>query len=68
MATRVRTRISFGAFANFKNNLQNQIGLNTIITSIKKLISTYNNNFAYIVNSFNAFTYHLIILILIMSN
>lgn len=55
MATRVRTRISFGAFANFKNNLQNQIGLNTIITSIKKLISTYNNNFAYIVNSFNAF-------------
>lgn len=55
MASRVRTRISFGAFANFKNNLQNQIGLNTIITSIKKLISTYNNNFAYIVNSFNLF-------------
>ena len=55
MATRVRTRISFGAFANFKNNLQNQIGLNTIITSIKKLISTYNNNFVYIVNSFNLF-------------
>lgn len=55
MATRVRTRISFGAFANLKNNLQNQLGLNTLITNIKKLISTYNNNFAYIVNSFNAF-------------
>lgn len=54
MASRVRTRISFGAFANLKNNMQQQIGLNTLITSIKNIISTFNNNFTYIVNSFNA--------------
>lgn len=53
---RLKSNISFGAFANLKNNVQNQIGLTTLITNLTKVIRTFNFNFAFIVNNFNLFT------------
>lgn len=49
----LKTRISFGTFANLRNNEQNQLGLVGLINSLKKIVTTFNNNWTFIVNSFN---------------
>lgn len=55
MASRFKTRVSFGAFANIRTQLQHNISTNAMYSSMRRLLLILNNNFAYIVNTWNFF-------------